>query len=481
VVSEDVRFDRDYVRRFGLYGFLKLAWPRLKPGTPFVDSWHIREICNHLEAVSCGLINRLVINVPPGSSKSVTTSICWPAYVWGPQQQQGKKWIFASYAPKLSGDLARESRELIDSEWYQARWPVALIGQADTSYRNAKAGWRFSTSIRGEVTGRHADIQVVDDPIKPISTQGTAAVTGHELEFVQQWWAGTMSTRMADPKTAARVIIMQRLHEDDLAGHVLESGEYTHLCFPMRFDAARPCRTVFGGDPRKADGELLSPGRWAEAEVRKLENDLGVYASAQLQQRPAAAGGMIFKESWFQYYDALPDDLDEWACSWDMTFKDTLGSDYVCGQVWARKGADFYLVERVYERLNFPNTLTAFQAQLRRFPQIGLKLIEDKANGPAVISTLQRKIPGIVAVEPEGGKVARANGISYLHRAGNVHYPRAYQSARAKTDHVPCMTGFPLAKNDDSVDAETQMLTHWAAQYNTLIDTLERLRKEQAA
>jgi hypothetical protein len=154
------------------------------------------------------------------------------------------------------------------------------------------------------VTGRHADIQVVDDPIKPISTQGTAAVTGHELQFVKDWWAGTMATRMADPKKAARVIIMQRLHEDDLAGVALESGEYTHLRFPMRFDASSPCRT-FGGDRRTVEGELLCPGRLVREGRATLERDLGVYASAQLQQEPSTAGGMIFKEAWFKYYDTL--------------------------------------------------------------------------------------------------------------------------------------------------------------------------------
>jgi predicted phage terminase large subunit-like protein len=147
--------------------------------------------------------------------------------------------------------------------------------------------------------------------------------------------------------------------------------------------------------------------------------------------------------------------------------------------VWARKGADFYLVDRVYERLNFPNTLVAFQAQLRRFPQIGPKLIEDKANGPAVISTLERKIPGLVAVTPEGGKIARANAISYLHRAGNVYYPAEFEHDVRDTSHVLNMIGFPHARHDDSVDAETQMLTYWAAQHNALIETLERLRKEQ--
>lgn len=483
--AEDISFDRAYVKRFGFYGFLKLAWPQILPGTPFTDGWHVQQICNHAQAVSTHTttgvphIRNLVVNVPPGSTKSISIAVCWPAFVWGPDKQPSKKWMFYCFDHGLSIQNARKCRELIESDWFQARWPLQLIDKAEGLYRNEHHGWRYSDSVRGKGTGRHADIIVVDDPMKPAGAQDAQGIKRTELEFVKNWWEGTMSTRNANPKTTARVILMQRLHEEDLSGVALKQGTYTHLRLPMRFNAAKPCKTMFGGDQRTVDGELMCPSRFGEAEVHDMEAQLNVYAAAQLQQEPTSATGMVFKRAWMRFYDELPRDLDEWACSWDMTFKDSQGSDFVCGQVWARKGADFYLVERVYERLNFPNTLTAFQAQLRRFPQIGPKLIEDKANGPAVIATLERKIPGLVAVTPEGGKLARANGVSYLHRAGNVHYPRSFENDDDKDSHLKCMLGFPLASHDDSVDAETQMLTYWAAQHNALIETLERLRREQ--
>lgn len=488
--SDDIEFDRAYVAAFGLLGFVRLAWNHVNPGIPFVDGWHIREISNHLEAVSThderGIpyCRNLVINVPPGASKSTITSVCWPAFVWGPGGMPDKKFMFFSFDPTLVSKHGRQCKELIESEWFQERWPVHILDRAETDFRTSKNGFRYGSSIRGGGTGRHADIIVVDDPIKPALTQGVAAVTRGELDYVKGWWSGTMATRNANPKTTARVIIMQRLHEDDLAGVCLAStnkrpSKYTHLCLPMQFEVARACKTPFGCDRRTVEGEYLCPDRWGPAELQDLVDSLGIFHDAQVQQRPSSAAGQIFKRAWLRFYDNLPVQIDEWACSWDMTFKDTKGADFVCGQVWARAGADFYLVERVYERLNFPNTLTAFQAQLRRWPQIGPKLIEDKANGPAIIATLERKIPGLVAVNPQGGKVARANAISYMHRAGNVHYPRAYEHETSNTAHVPNMLGFPFARHDDSVDAETQMLTYWEAQKNTLFETFERLRQEQ--
>lgn len=500
--AEEIEFDRTYVRKWGLYGLLRLAWHQIEPSAPFVDGWHLAEVCNHLEAVSCpeGLIKRLVINVPPGTCKSISTGVIWPAYTW--IDQPHKKWIFASYDPALSTRDARRCRDLIESAWFRARWPsLRIVDRADTMYHTDAKGWRYSTSVRGPVTGRHADIQVVDDPIKPIATQGAAAITRTELDFVTQWWGGTMSTRMSDPKKAARVIIMQRLHEEDLAGHVLESGEYTHLCLPMTFDPEHsctcpqckgaPCRTMIGGDKRTEPGELLCPGRFGPTEVANLERELNVYAPAQLQQRPTRAGGQIFRGDWFRYWnpDNLPqgcngftgDGFDELVCSWDMTFKDALGSDFVCGQVWARRDAHCYLLARIYERLNFPNTCTAFVGQCRAWPRIGAKLIEDKANGPAVIATLQNKIPGLIARSPLGSKITRANGVSYMHQAGNVWYPDpSMPGFEWVKDHVRSMLGFPLAKNDDTVDAETQALAYFEENRNALFDVLKRMAAQQA-
>jgi len=489
---DPIEFDRAYVQAWGLYGFLRLAWARIEPGTPFLDNWHLEEVCNHLELVSEGVIKRLVINIPPGTGKSILTNVCWPAFTW--INQPGKKWIFASYAPDLSARDARRSRELIDSEWFQARWPtVKLRDRADTKYRTSANGWRFSTSVRGEVTGRHADIQVCDDPIKPILTQGKAAVTRNEIDFVNTWWDSTMASRMANPKTAARVIIMQRLHEDDLSGHALESGDYVHLRFPMRFEPDDACITPWGGDPRTEDKALLHPDRFGETEAAMLEKDLGVYAEGQLQQRPGKVGGQIFRGDWFKFWDhdtlaelgcrADGHGFDMLLCSWDMTFKDTLGSDYVCGQVWGRKAGQFFLLDRVYERLNFPNTLASFQAMCRRWPRLGPKLVEDKANGPAVIATLDRKITGLIAREPLGSKITRANAVSYLHKAGNVFYPSPeiapwVKATSTEGGHVANMLGFPLARHDDTVDAETQALAYFVENDNALFEVLAQLAKQ---
>lgn len=492
--AESVDFDRAYVKQWGLYGFVRLAWPLLEPAKPFADNWHLEEVCNHFEAVSHGLVTRLLVNVPPGTGKSISASVCWCAWTWTVYPE--KKFIFVTYSPGLSTRDARKCRELIESDWYRRRWPnVQLLDRADNDYRNSKGGWRFSTAIRGEVTGRHADIQCVDDPIKAQLTQGNAAITRTEIDYVNNFWDGTMPTRMADPKTSARAIIMQRLHDDDLSGHVLQTGEYEHLCLPMRFEPARASRTKIGGDRRTQDGELLHEARYGEAEVAKLERDLNVYADGQLQQRPGKAGGNIFRREWLRFWGAdgrpLPDGctpdgdgFDEVIVSWDMTFKDAMGSDMVCGSVYARKEADIFLLARVCRRLSFANTVLAFVAQVRRFPQAGAKLIEDKANGPAVISTLQRKVPGLIAVPVQGSKLARANAVSYLHQAGNVYYPSpklgpqySWVSAPASEGgHIESMVGFPLARFDDPVDAETQALRYLSERHNALFDALDKMK-----
>jgi predicted phage terminase large subunit-like protein len=511
--QEDIDFDRAYVKAFGLYGFLKVAWHLLEPGTPFVDGPHIEQICNHLEAVSHGLIKRLIINVPPGSSKSVCTAVAWPAWDWGPNKKATRKWLYTSFDPGLSSRDSLKALELINSEWYQDRWPVDILDRAKTDYRTSKRGFRRSVGTKGKITGRHPDIQVVDDPMKASDSQGNAAIKKTELVNVQNWWTGTMASRGADPKKVARVIIMQRLHDDDLAGFVLEQAKhggeaYVHLRLPMEYEAAYPCITYMdpqpsndnggahgprlGGDWRTQEGELLCPERWDRAVVEQKKRELNTEYSAQYQQRPSNIAGQIFKKAWLKFWDydtlrALGCDprtgkgFDEVACSWDFTFKDTQGSDFVCGQVWGRLGPNYYLLERVYKRMNFPNSLTSIEAMLRRWPLIGPKVVEDKANGPAIISTLERKVSGLIAVSPEGSKVTRANAVSYLHRAGNVWYMPEMEGELGDEAHVQCITKFPLAKYDDSVDAETQMLLYWESNKNALFAALEALAKEQAA
>jgi predicted phage terminase large subunit-like protein len=495
--ADEIAFDREYVRQFGIYGLLKLCWPVLCPLETFQDGPHIKEVCDHVGAVVFDAISRLLVNVPPGSSKSLIVSVLLPAYVWGPCDRPVAKFMFATYATNLATRDANRCRDLIRSKWFQDRWPVELDGVAQSTYYTTKAGgWRYSEGIgAGTFTGRHPDFLIVDDSVNAQDTKGSAAELKTKLLEVQQTWDQVLSSRGANPSNKKQILIGQRLHDEDIFGYLLARAkqqggvQYQHLRLPMLYEADEPCVTFkddgtpFGGDWRTIEGQLLCEARWSEKAIEQLKFEQGNAWSAQYQQRPASKAGQIFRRAWFRFWiaddlmreNANPytgDGFDEVICSWDLTFKDTLGSDFVCGQVWARLGPNYYLLDRVYRRLSFPNTLTAIEAQLRRWSCIGAKLIEDKANGPAVISVLVRKVSGLIPVEPQGSKIARANAVSYLHRAGNVYYPPEYSGAVGEDSHVEQLAKFPLAKHDDSVDAETQALLYFTENRNALYDAI---------
>jgi predicted phage terminase large subunit-like protein len=475
--DDEVAWDLAYIAKFGLYGFMQKAWHVIEPGVEFIPNWHLEEICNHLGLVSYGFIRTLLENIPPGTCKSVITSVLWHPWEWGPAGMPQHQFLFTSYAPSIVNRDAEKAFMLIESEWYRKRWGVRILDRSMTDYRNSAGGRRISRFVNSQgITGEHPHRKVVDDPIKAADTMGAKGITRLQLDWVNKvFWDGTMATRGAG-RGAASVITMQRLHEDDLTGYVKgKTSDAVHLRLPMRYEADNPCRTEYGGDRRTEEGELLWPALFPEDKVKTLEADLNVHAAAQLQQRAARAGGQIFNKSWFRYWNDPAEfkDADEWALSWDMTFKDTMGSDFVAGGVWARKGARYYLVDRIYDRMNFPQTVAAFRLQCRQYPQALLKLVEDKANGPAVIAMLQNEIPGIVAVNPMGGKVARANAVAPFHRAGNVYHPNPDMPGYAWVrEHETDMCGFPLARHDDTVDQETQMLLHWKQNANTLFDAL---------
>lgn len=492
---EEIDFDRAYVRAHGLYGFEKLAWHIVCPGEKFTEGKHVEQVCLHTEAALLGLIRKLIIEVPPGSTKSVSVAVMANAYSWGPLNRPQQKFLYTAYDPDLATRDAKKTQDLIQSEWFQERWPLELSGTAQVKYyTNVKGGFRRSCGIEGGITGRHPDVVVVDDPTNAKNAIGNAALMKTSLLRVQKVWGGVLGSRGADPKTVVQIIIMQRLHDEDLAGYLQSQAKdggpkFCVLRLPMAFEAADPCwtklddGTPFGGDWRTEDGELLCEARWDLPTLEERKKELGNEYSAQYQQRPASAQGQIFQRIWFRYWS--PDlvraagadpytgaGFDLLICSWDFTFKDTFGSDFVCGQVWGKLGPNYLMLERIYRRMNFPNSLTSISSQLRRWPLIGAKLVEDKANGPAIISSLQLTIPGLIPVEPKGSKVARANAVSYLHRSGNVYYPPEFRTDTGDESHVECMAKFPLAKHDDSVDAETQALAYFQESTNQLYEAL---------
>lgn len=499
--------DREQIRRKGFREFARRAWHLVEPASPLRWNWHLDVICRALEQVARREVRDLVINVPPGMSKSLLVDVLFPAWVWtlradyapalpsmlfGP----GHRFITASYADDVVLRDARKMRTLVMSDWYRARWPGVEIpsdasaSKAASMFYTTRGGMRFSTTVRGSVTGQHCDTLIVDDPIDPM---GAAAASGTELDLVLSWWNETMQTRFRDHATSARILVMQRVHERDLSAEMIRAGATT-VCLPMEYDPHHP--HVCAEDPRAEAGELLCPDRFPRDVVERLKTALGPYgAAAQLNQSPSPAGGGVFRKEWLQrYWVDLPPG-GSFVQSWDMSFGNTVGSSDVCGQVWYQLGADFYLVDQDSQQRDFPATLDAVRAMTARWPKAHKKLVEKKANGAAVIDTLKREIPGLEPIEPEGGKVARANAVVTFFASGNVLLPHPTQAAypdgrrgapwvrggvadltrpagAGSYEHV--LLAFPNGAKKDPVDSTTQFLNHAAPRL------AERLRAAMA-
>jgi predicted phage terminase large subunit-like protein len=372
--------------------------------------------------------------------------------------------MFVSYSEELSTDHSVLRRNVLSSEKYRKLWGHSVRLARDqnlkTQYENTKRGVMFSTSITGSATGKGCDELIVDDPMNAKS-----AFSEQERETVLRNFDTIFRSRLNDPATGIIVVIMQRLHEEDLSGHLLkrEPNAWTHLKMPAEFEQEMSwSRPIYGTPVEKHAGDLLWEKRFPRVVLQDMKTALGARAyAAQYLQDPAPLEGAIIKREWLKHYRELPasSGYAPWVQSWDCSFKDTRGSDYVVGQVWKKVGAAFYLVDQVRARMDFVSTKEAIRQMTAKYPQATAKLIEDKANGSAVIASLKAEISGIIAVAPKDPKIGRVNGVSPLFEAGNVYLPEAGGVAWVG-DFVEELTRFPNAAHDDQVDACTQALQY---------------------
>lgn len=434
---------------------------------------------------------RLIITMAPQEGKS--QRVAHDFVVWWLKEKPATRIVTASYGQELANRNGLAVRRTITNHPALGLRVARDNGAAknwtlvDPQTGRPTGGGLFSVGIGGGVTGRPADLLVIDDPIK---SRAEADSEKHRQK-VWDWWTDEASARLAPG--APVVMILTRWHEDDLAGRLLaEAGS------PWRV-LNIPAQAVHS--PEKGETDILGrePGQFmvsargrTEAEWLERKRAAGSRTwQALYQGSPTAPEGSMFKRTAWRRYDVplwivRPDGsriatgFDEILMSWDMAFKDTDSSDYVVGQVWGRRGADVYLLDQVRGRLDFPATLTAFKAFAAKWPQAMLKLVEDKANGTAVIAMLARTIPGIVPVEPDGGKVARGAAVSPLVESGNVWLPdpaieadlTADPSAEDAApwpyawvaDFIEEAAGFPTAAHDDQVDAMTQALNRMILQ-----------------
>lgn len=328
--------DRALCQR-SLYQFGKRAWSILEPGNPFVDGWHIRVICEHLEATWRRELRKLVINVPPRHEKSLLCAVFF--FCWGWALDPTTRWLYSSYGQDLSSRDSVKCRDLITSPWYQERWgyqfeadfgdgkwgdPFKLKGDQNvkTWFANDKQGYRIATAVTGKATGHGGDFIVTDDPLNALDSTSAA-----ERQRVIDWWTKSMSTRGNNPSTVCHLIVMQRLHEQDLTGYMLSRDlGYEHLCLPCQYEPARvyslpPAageklrrdaiimnslqrRSPSARDQRTREGELLWEPMFSGPQVADLRKTLGWAAPGQLDQRPSEPKGTIYQRAYFRYFTA---------------------------------------------------------------------------------------------------------------------------------------------------------------------------------
>ena len=440
--------------------FTKAAWPTIEPGVDFKNNWHIDAISDHLQAVAEGDIKRLIINVPPRHMKSISVAVALPAWTWA--TQPSKKFLYASYAASLSIRDSTKCRRLIDSPWYKAHFGDKFKLTDDQNqkqrFENDQTGFRIATSVGGALTGDGGDIIAIDDPHNSIEADSSKVREG-----VLDWWDQAMQTRLNDPKTGAFIIIMQRLHEQDLTGHILANqleGEWDHLMLPARYEvgAPNPMRSSLGfTDPRTQEGELLWPDRMDEKTLKTLERSLGSYAAAgQLQQRPSPKGGGILKASWWVPWEKeeLPE-VTYVIQSWDTAFETKESSSYSARTTWGifkHNGHDCLIVlEAWYDKVTYPELRKLAQEAYNDWEPDAV-LIEKKASGASLPQDLRMAGVPVLAYSPDRDKVARAHASSALLEDGRIYYPKR----KWAEDLISICAAFPAAKNDDIVDTCTQ-------------------------
>jgi predicted phage terminase large subunit-like protein len=461
------------------YGsFIQRCFHELNPQAEFLWNWHIEVLAAKLEACRQGKIRRLIINIPPRHLKSLCASIALPAWLLG--HDPAAQIICVSYGQELSDKLARDCRTIMMSAWYQALFPTRLSvqKQAVQEFATTAQGFRLATSVGGVLTGRGGDIIIIDDPLKP-----DEALSETQRRAVNEWYDHTLLSRLNDKETGCIILIMQRLHEDDLVGHVREQENWEVVSFPAiaEQDEEHVIGTPLGpGRFSRRAGDLLHPERESKETLERIRRTLGEYNFAgQYQQAPAPFGGGMIKEAWFRHYgpEDLPERFDQVVQSWDTANKPTELSDYSVCTTWGIKEQRLYLLHVLRKRMAYPDLKRAVREQHQAF-KATVVLIEDKASGTQLIQELTEEgIHAVTAYKPEYDKVMRLHAQTATIENGFVYLPR---EAHWLAEYLHEVTTFPAAKYDDQADSTSQALA-WTKQRPPGWGFLEYMRLEVEA
>jgi predicted phage terminase large subunit-like protein len=444
----------DGLLRGDFASFARLCFRELHPRIPFSFGPHVEIIAAKLAAVLDGTSRRLIINLPPRHLKSLLASVAFPAWCLG--RNPSIEILCVSYAQELADKLSRDCRRIVASDWYRRVFPTRLARhQAVTEFETTAQGCRIATSVGGVLTGRGADIIVIDDPLKP-----EEALSEAHRQGANEWFDHTLYSRLNDKRQGAIVLIMHRLHEDDLVGHVLAQEDWDILRLPAiaEDDESIAVDTRLG--PRRFDrrrGEALHPVREPVPMLEQIRRTIGEYNFAgQYQQMPAPLGGGLVKAAWFKRYaPAEQPAFDRVVQSWDTASKATELSDFSVCTSWGISGKDLYLLDVLRRRMEYPELKRAVREQYEWF-RPDVVLIEDKASGTQLIQELIAEgLHAATRYQPQSDKVMRMHAQTAMIENGFVHLP---DNAPWLAAYLHELTAFPKGRHDDQVDSTAQML-----------------------
>jgi predicted phage terminase large subunit-like protein len=433
--------------------FAAKCFGHIYPGKELVRNWHHEAIAYQLMRIIEGKTTNLIINVPPRSLKSFFVSVVFPAYLLG--IRPSFRIVCASYSQDLSIPLAVEFRKIVESDWYKKLFNVAPpIKNTDAEYHTAVGGTRYTTSVGGTLTGRGGDLIIIDDPLNGIEAYSKPA-----REKVIGWFTGTAGSRLDDKRTGAIIVVMQRLHQDDLTDFLVQQGGWDQLKLP----AVAPADLDIEIGWRKAHhwkgGTALEEVREPLPVLARLKRQFGLYAfNAQYLQEPLPPTGNMLKDHWLRYVDVLPSPQsgDQIVQSWDTAMKASDANDYsVCETFRVRNKNEFYLIDVFRDRIEFPDLVRKVVELSSRFLANAI-LIEDRVSGTSLIQEAKRRgVQSVMGIAPSSDKLSRMMAQTPKLEAGSLILPR---SAPWQADFKSEYLGFPSGQYDDQMDALSQFL-----------------------
>jgi predicted phage terminase large subunit-like protein len=436
--------------------FIAKCFGTLNPGTSYLENWHVEAIAWHLDQVRLGHIKRLIITMPPRSLKSISASIAFPAFIHG--HDPAKEIITVSYAQGLATKLHNDYRTIITTEWFKELFPETRVDpkkETEQEVRLTKRGSRLATSVGGVLTGRGADIVIIDDPLKADDARSEA-----QRNKVNEWFSSALLSRLNQKAEGAIVIVTQRLHVDDLVGHVTEHDEgWTLLNLPAIAPEDQRIKLGRGRVHYRRQNETLHPARENQLTLDGLKLNIGSEAfEAQYQQCPVPPGGNMFKREWLSYYPFLPEiTVDDTVFqSWDTASKTGLANDWSVGTTWLYKSGLYYLIDVIREKLNYPD-LKARMLRAAEEHNPSVILIEDTGVGTGLIADLRTEALNVVEVLATQSKEARAAIQTPKFESKRVLFSK---SAPWLSAFEAELLAFPGSRHDDQVDSIVHALAY---------------------